>query len=283
MSSSPEIRRSPLITLNDGTLMPQLGLGVYKTSDAEAASAVEFALRHGYRLIDTASMYLNERGVGDGVRASGVDRDEVFVTTKVWFTENGFDSTLRSFDESMERLGLDRLDLYLIHWPAPRTDLYVDTWRALVRLREEGRVRSIGVANFHTDHLERVIGETGVVPAVNQVELHPWLPQEGLRAFDSAHGIVTQAWSPLARGGLLAEPAVSVLAAIAAKHDRTPAQVVLRWHVQLGVSVIPKSVTPSRMLENLDVFGFALDDADLAAIATLETGERTGVDPNDRN
>ncbi|MFB2554944.1 aldo/keto reductase [Herbiconiux liangxiaofengii] len=271
---------SPLLELNDGNRIPQLGLGVYKTTDDEAAEAVSFALRHGYRHVDTASMYLNESGVGDGVRASGIDRSDVFVTTKVWFTENGFDSTLRSFDESLERLGFDYLDLYLIHWPAPKNDRYVDAWRALIRLQQEGRVRSIGVANFHPEHVQRVIAETGVVPAVNQVELHPALPQTALRAFDESLGIVTQAWSPLARGGVLSSPA---LASIARKHGRSPAQIVLRWHVQLGVSVIPKSVTPSRMLENLDVFDFVLDADDLAVIASLETGERTGVDPNDRN
>ncbi len=260
--------------------MPQLGLGVYKTTDDEAATAVSFALQHGFRLIDTASMYLNERGVGEGVRASGVDRSEVFVTTKVWFTDNGYDETMRAFDESMRMLGLDHLDLYLIHWPAPLRDRYVDAWRALIALRDSGRVRSIGVANFHPTHHTRIVEETGIVPAVNQVELHPRLPQTSLRAFDSAQGVVTQSWSPLARGGLIADP---VLARLAAKHGRSPAQIVLRWHVQLGLSVIPKSVTPERIVENLDVFDFTLDADDLAAIASLETGERTGVDPNDRN
>ncbi|MBF4571113.1 aldo/keto reductase [Herbiconiux sp. VKM Ac-1786] len=271
---------SPLLPLNDGAAMPQLGLGVYKTTDEEAATAVSFALRHGYRLIDTASMYHNERGVGEGVRASGVDRSEVLVTTKVWFTDNGYDETLRAFDDSMRMLGLDHLDLYLIHWPAPLRDRYVEAWRALIALRDSGRVRSIGVANFHPAHLTRIVEETGVVPAVNQVELHPRLPQTALRAFDAAQGVVTQSWSPLARGGLIADP---VLARLAAKHGRSPAQIVLRWHVQLGLAVIPKSVTPARIVENLDVFDFTLDDSDLAAIASLETGERTGVDPNDRN
>nr|WP_305847258.1 aldo/keto reductase [Herbiconiux sp. VKM Ac-2851] len=271
---------SPSLLLNDGAAMPQLGLGVYKTTDEEAATAVSFALRHGYRLIDTASMYHNERGVGEGVRASGIDRSEVFVTTKVWFTDNGYDETLRAFDESMRMLGLDHLDLYLIHWPAPLRDRYVEAWRALIALRDSGRVRSIGVANFHPAHLTRIVEETGIVPAVNQVELHPRLPQTALRAFDAEQGVVTQSWSPLARGGLIADP---VLARLAAKHGRSPAQIVLRWHVQLGLSVIPKSVTPARIVENLDVFDFTLDADDLAAIASLETGERTGVDPNDRN
>jgi 2,5-diketo-D-gluconate reductase A len=271
---------SPTMTLNDGIPIPQLGLGVYKTTDAEAAQAVSFALQHGYRLIDTASMYLNETGVGEGVRRSGLPRGDVFVTTKVWYTDNGYDSTLRAFDESLARLGMDYVDLYMIHWPAPANDKYVDTWRALERLRAEGRTRSIGVANFHAKHLERLMAETDTVPAVNQVELHPWLPQTGLRAFDSAHGILTQAWSPLARGHVLGN---ELLTALAAKHAKSPAQIVLRWHVQLGHSVIPKSVTPARIQENIDVFDFELDAGDLAFIASLETGERTGVDPDDRN
>ncbi|SDZ27533.1 aldo/keto reductase [Herbiconiux ginsengi] len=275
---------SPTLLLDDGRRIPQLGLGVYKTTDAEAADAVDFALRNGYRLIDTAAMYLNEKGVGEGVRRSGLPRDDVFVTTKVWFTENGYDSTLRSFDESLERLGTDYVDLYMIHWPAPANDRYVDTWRALEKLAAEGRARSIGVANFHTKHLDRLIAETGTTPAVNQVELHPWLPQAEVRAYDAAHGILTQAWSPLARGHVL-DPAHGgdVLAGVARKHDKSPAQIVLRWHVQLGVSVIPKSVTPQRIRENIDVFDFALDADDLEVIASLATGERTGVDPDDRN
>jgi 2,5-diketo-D-gluconate reductase A len=275
---------SPLLPLNDGTSIPQLGLGVYKTTDADAAGAVTFALENGYRLVDTASMYLNERGVGEGVRRSGLPREEVFVTTKVWFTDNGYESTLRAFAESNELLGLGYVDLYLIHWPAPLHDRYVDTWRALLRLRSEGLARSVGVANFHPSHVRRLIDETGEAPSVNQVELHPWLPQAGVRAFDASQGIVTQSWSPLARGNALdPEQGGDVLARIGAKHGRSAAQVVLRWHVQLGNAVIPKSVTPSRIRENIDVFDFTLDAADLASIATLETGERTGVDPNDRN
>ncbi|WP_368496836.1 aldo/keto reductase [Herbiconiux sp. A18JL235] len=275
---------SPLLTLNDGARMPQLGLGVYKTGDDEAADAVAFALQNGYRLVDTASMYLNERGVGEGVRRSGVPRQEVFVTTKVWHTDNGYDSTLRSFDESLAALGLDYVDAYLIHWPAPLRDRYVDTWRALTTLKAEGRARSIGVANFHPKHVSRLIDETGVVPAVNQVELHPWLPQHALRAFDAELDIVTQAWSPLARGHVL-EPAHggSVLAQLGEKHGKSPAQIVLRWHVQSGIAVIPKSVTSARIRENIDVFDFVLDSDDLGALAALETGERTGVDPDERN
>jgi 2,5-diketo-D-gluconate reductase A len=275
---------SPSLALNDGNTIPQLGLGVYKTTDEESAAAVEFAVQHGYRHVDTASMYLNEKGVGEGVRRSGLPREEVFVTTKVWFTENGYESTLRSFGESLERLGFDYVDLYLIHWPAPMRDRYVESWKALLKLRDDGLTRSIGVANFHPKHVSRLIDETGVVPAVNQVELHPWLPQAVVRAFDAELGIVTQAWSPLARGHVFdVARGGKVLSAIGAKHDKTPAQVVLRWHVQRGDAVIPKSVTPSRIAENIDVFDFELDTDDLAAIAALETGERTGVDPDDRN
>ncbi|KQQ03957.1 aldo/keto reductase [Rathayibacter sp. Leaf294] len=266
----------PLIPLNDGRAIPQIGLGVYKIGDDEAARTVATALEAGYRHVDTATLYGNERGVGEGIRASGVPREQVFVTTKVWNDDHGFDETLAAFDRSLELLGADYIDLYLVHWPIPSRDRYVDTYRALERIQQEGRARSIGVSNFAIEHLERLLGETGVVPAINQVELHPRLPQEELRAFDAAHGIVTEAWSPLARGRLLEEP---VLARIAEKHGVSPAQVVLRWHLQLGVVVIPKSVTPARIVENLDVFGFTLDDDDLAGISGLATGERTGRDP----
>jgi 2,5-diketo-D-gluconate reductase A len=267
---------SPVLTMNDGRGIPQLGLGVYKIADAEAATVVETALSAGYRHIDTAALYRNERGVGVGIAASGVPRDDVFVTTKVWDSDQGFDRTLRAFDTSAAKLGVDTVDLYLIHWPVPSKDLYVDTWRALARLRGEGRARSIGVSNFAVEHLERLIAETGIVPAVNQVELQPWLPQTEIREFCAAHGILTEAWAPLARGRILGDP---VLDRLAAKHDRTAAQVVLRWHVQLGNVVIPKSSTPARIRENFDVFSFELDDSDLAAIAGLETGLRTGMDP----
>jgi len=268
----------PELTLNDGTTIPQLGFGVYKIPEAETADAVVTALEAGYRHIDTAAFYENERGVGEGVRRSGLDRSEVFVTSKVWWTENGYDSTLRSFDASLERLGFDTIDLFLIHWPAPKSDRYVETWRALERVRDEGRARSIGVANFHIHHLERLARETDTVPAVNQVELHPWLPQAEVRAYDAAHGIVTEAWSPLARGRILGDPTLDRLAA---KHGVSPAQIVIRWHLQLGNVVIPKSTSPERIRSNLDVFGFELDADDLAAIASLESGERTGKDPDD--
>ena len=267
----------PQITLNDGRTIPQLGLGVYKVADDEAERVVETALAEGYRHLDTAEFYANERGVGRALRASGVPRDEVFLTTKVWNTAHGYDETLRSFDESLTKLGTDHVDLYLIHWPAPRQDKYVETYRALETIRAEGRALSIGVSNFQIAHLERLMAETDVVPAINQVEAHPWLQQRELRDFDATHGIVTEAWSPLARGRILDNAA---LVRIGAKHGVTPDQVTIRWHLQQGLVVIPKSVTPSRIRANLDVFGFELDAGDLAAVAGIETGERTGSHPD---
>jgi 2,5-diketo-D-gluconate reductase A len=267
----------PLIPLADGRRIPQLGVGTYKVPAAETAALVDGALRHGYRHLDTAALYGNEREVGDGMRRSGVARDDIFVTTKVWNDDQGYDETLRAFDASLERLGLDIVDLYLIHWPVPSRDRYVPTWRALIRLAEEGRARSIGVSNFSPAHIERLRDETGVVPVVNQVELHPRFPQHELQTWLDAHGIVTEAWAPLARGGLLDEPALD---AVAARHGVTPAQVVIRWHIERGVVLFPKSTSLDRLRENADVFGFALDDDDRAAIAGLETGVRTGRDPD---
>lgn len=268
----------PALALNDGHTIPQLGLGLYKVPEGSVVDVVTTAIDAGYRHLDTAALYANERGVGEGIRRSGIDRDELFVTTKVWNSDHGFDSTMRAFELSMDLLGLDVLDLYLIHWPAPTQDRYVETWRALERLQTEGRVTSIGVSNFHPHHLDRLFAETGIVPAVNQIELHPWLPQREARAFHDSNGIVTEAWSPLARGGILNNPTLDL---IAEKHGVSPARVVIRWHLQLGNVVIPKSVTPSRIAENIDVFGFELDDVDLAGIATLASGERTGRDPDD--
>jgi 2,5-diketo-D-gluconate reductase A len=268
----------PRVALNDGTTIPQLGLGVYKVADDEAERVVRIALDEGYRHVDTATLYGNEAGVGRAIRASGLDRDDVYLTTKVWNTAHGYDETLRAFDESLARLGTDHVDLYLIHWPAPARDRYVETYRALETIRAEGRARSIGVSNFSIAHLERLLGETEVVPVVDQVEAHPWLPQRELRAFGDAHGIVTEAWSPLARGRILDD---SVLLGIAERHGVSTAQVVIRWHLQQGMVVIPKSATASRIRSNLDVFGFELDDADLAAIAGLESGRRTGSHPDD--
>ncbi|WP_204058975.1 aldo/keto reductase [Microbispora corallina] len=266
-----------LITLNNGVVMPRLGLGVWQVSDGEAEKAVLTALEQGYRGVDTAKLYHNERGVGRAVHASGLPRDELFVTTKLWNDEHDSDKALRAFDASMDRLGLDVLDLYLIHWPAPRQGKYVQAWRALEKLYAEGRVRAIGVSNFTVEALRRLLDETDVVPAVNQIELHPWLPQRELRAFHAEHGIATEAWSPLGQGrGLLDLP---VLAEIGARHGKTAAQVVLRWHLQLGNVVIPKSVTPSRIAENIDVFDFELSPEEMAAVDALDAGRRLGPNP----
>ncbi|MBR7674110.1 aldo/keto reductase, partial [Streptomyces daliensis] len=242
----------PASTLNNGRTMPQLGFGVFQVPDDEAATAVTAALEAGYRSIDTAALYANEKGTGAAIAGSGIPRDEVFVTTKLWNTEQGYDSTLRAFDESLAKLGMDYVDLYLIHWPLPARDLYVETWRAFEKIYEEGRAKSIGVSNFQPAHLQRLFDESGIVPAVNQIELHPRLQQDALRAFDAEHGIATEAWSPLGRGnGVLDTAAVTQAAE---KHGKSPAQIVLRWHIQLGNVVIPKSVTPSRIKENIDVF-----------------------------
>jgi diketogulonate reductase-like aldo/keto reductase len=267
----------PDVRLNDGAMMPQLGFGVFQVTDEEAEHAVEVALRDGYRSVDTASAYGNEEGTGRALRASGLPREELFITTKLWNSDQGYDQTLRAFDASMRRLGLDYLDLYLIHWPMPGHDTYMDTWRAFEKLKEEGRIRSIGVSNFTIDTLRRVMDESGTVPAVNQIELHPYFQQEELRAFHREHGIHTEAWAPLGQGqGLLDDP---VLARIAEAHGRTPAQVVLRWHLQIGNVVIPKSVTPRRIAENIDVFGFDLGPDDMKAIGELDKGARVGPDP----
>ncbi|MFE7773452.1 aldo/keto reductase [Streptomyces sp. NPDC057445] len=267
----------PSITLNNGVPMPQLGFGVWQVPDDEAARAVGTALEAGYRSIDTAAIYENEKGTGEAVAASGIPREELFVTTKLWNSEQGYDSTLRAFDASLRRLGLDYVDLYLIHWPTPAKDAYVDTYKAFETILSEGRAKAIGVSNFLPEHVERLLGETSVVPAVNQIELHPQLQQADSRAVHAKHGIATEAWSPLGSGrGLLEVPTV---VAIARKHGRTPAQAVLRWHLQIGNVVIPKSVTPSRIKENIDVFDFELDADDMAAFAALDEGRRLGPDP----
>ena len=269
---------SPLITLADGNRIPQLGLGVYKVEDATAARIVEGAIDAGYRHVDTAKLYFNEAGVGAGVRAAGVPRDEIFVTTKVWNDDQGYDETLRAFDASLALLGMDYVDLYLIHWPAPKQDRYVDTWRALEAIKRDGRARSIGVSNFNAPHLEKLLANSQESPVINQVEVQPWLQQRALRDFDAAHEIVTEAWSPLARGRAIGDP---TLQAIGAKHGKSSAQVVLRWHIEQGLVVIPKSNSIERIRENSRVFDFELDDSDLAAIAGLETGERTGSNPDE--
>lgn len=267
----------PPIILNNGVEMPQLGFGVWQVPDDEAEAAVTTALEAGYRSIDTAAIYGNEEGTGKAIAASGVPREELFVTTKLWNSDQGHDATLRAFDTSLEKLGLDHVDLYLIHWPMPSKDTYVDTYKAFEKIQADGRAKSIGVSNFLPEHLERLISETSVVPAVNQIELHPHLQQRASREFHAEQGIATEAWSPLGQGkGLLDVPAI---VAIARKHGRTPAQIVLRWHIQLGNVVIPKSVTPSRIKENIDVFDFELDPEDMAAISALNEDRRLGPDP----
>jgi 2,5-diketo-D-gluconate reductase A len=268
---------SPVLPMSDGRSIPQLGLGVYKVEDELAATLVDGAIDAGYRHIDTAALYANERGVGDGVRSSGVPREQLFITTKVWDDDHGFDETLRAFDRSLELLQMDYVDLYLIHWPMPKLDKYAETWRALERLQSEGRTRSIGVSNFKPHHIRRLRESSDTLPVLNQIELHPWLQQSETREFDNSLGILTEAWSPLARGRVLDN---EILAGIADKHLKTPAQVVLRWHIQLGTIVIPKSNSLDRIRENAQVFDFVLDVADMAAIAGLETGERTGMDPD---
>ncbi|HEY2724249.1 MAG TPA: aldo/keto reductase [Pseudonocardiaceae bacterium] len=267
----------PTTPLNNGVRIPQLGFGVFQVPPEDVERAVTAALETGYRSIDTAAAYRNEEGVGRAVAASGLPRDEVFVTTKLWNSDHGYDEALRAFDAGVGRLGLDTVDLYLIHWPVPSRDRYVETWKALEKLAADGRVRAIGVSNFTIENLQRIFAETGTVPAVNQIELHPHFQQRDLRAVHAEHGIATEAWSPLAQGGVLSEPTVT---RIAEAHGVTPAQAVLRWHLQLGNIVIPKSVTPERIRENFDVFGFELSADEMAAIGELDspTG-RIGPDP----
>ena len=268
----------PVLRLNDGKQAPQLGFGVWQIDDAQAADAVATALEAGYRSIDTAAIYRNEKGTGQGIVRSGVPRGEIFLTTKLWNADQGFDSTLKAFDASLELLGTDYVDMYLMHWPVPSKDQYVDSWKAFIRLHGEGRIRSIGVSNFQPDHLDRLKAETGVIPVVNQIELHPDFAQRDVVAYHQAHDIVTESWSPLGQGGeLLQDP---VLMSLARKHNHTVAQVVLRWHLQKGFMVIPKSQTPSRIRENIAVFDFTLDDGDMKAIDGLDAGKRIGPHPD---
>jgi len=267
----------PRIALRGDTEIPQLGFGVFQVPPEHTAEAVTRAFEAGYRHIDTAAAYQNEAEVGQAFHASGLDREDVFITTKCFNTDHGYEEARHAFKHSLERLGLDHLDLYLIHWPVPSRDRYVETWKAFIELQSEGLVRAIGVSNFQPDHLRRIVDETGVTPAVNQVELHPRLQQAGLRREHDDRGIVTEAWSPLAQGAVLDDPAIT---AIAAEHDKTPGQVVIRWHLQLGNVVIPKSVTPERIEQNFDVFDFHLSGDEMTAIETLDAGERTGPDPD---
>jgi 2,5-diketo-D-gluconate reductase A len=266
----------PTLDLNDGNRIPQLGFGVFEVDPEDTKEAALHALRSGYRLIDTAAAYGNEAEVAEAIAASGLDRNQVFVTTKVWNNDHGRDRTLQAFEHSLGRLGFDWVDLYLIHWPAPSQGKYVETWQTLCELREQGRARSIGVSNFLAEHLERIIDATGVAPALNQIELHPRLQQAELRSFHREHAIVTESWSPLGRGALLDDP---VIEEIAAATGRTPAQVLLRWNVQLGCLVIPRSVRPQRIEENAQVFDFELDREQMEAIGRLDRGERIGPDP----
>jgi diketogulonate reductase-like aldo/keto reductase len=267
----------PGITLANGVRIPQLGYGVWQVPDDEVEQAVSTALEAGYRSIDTAAAYGNERGVGEALRRSGLDRDDLFVTTKLANPDQGYDTTLRAFDASADRLGMETVDLYLVHWPLPRRNLYVPTWKALERLYAEGRVRAIGVCNFQVPHLERVMEEGGITPMVNQVELHPLLTQKAVRDFDAEHNIATEAWSPLGHGELLSHPLITELAQA---HERTPAQILLRWHVQLGNVVIPKSVTPERIRSNFEVFDFQLSEDEMARISGLDENHRFGPDPD---
>ncbi|WP_029111364.1 aldo/keto reductase [Mycobacterium sp. URHD0025] len=271
---------SPRVTLNDGNSIPQVGLGVWQTPAEETERAVTAALQAGYRHIDTAAAYRNEAETGRGLVNSGVPREDVFLVTKLWNSDQGYDAALAAFDASLDRLGVDYLDLYLIHWPVPANNDYVDTFKAFAHLHDQGRVRSIGVSNFEPEHLTVLIDSTGIVPAVNQIELHPLLPQHELREVHARLGIATEAWSPLGQGSLLTDP---VIAGIAERHGKTPAQVLIRWHIHLGNIVIPKSVNPERIVSNFDVFDFDLDETDMAAIATLETDTRLGPDPRTFN
>ena len=267
----------PHVTFNDGRSIPQLGLGVWKTPDDVAVEAVSTALQTGYRHIDTAAVYQNEDGVGKGMKASGIVREDIFLTTKVWNDDQGFDETLRAMDASLKRLGTDYVDLYLIHWPSAYRGKYVETWKALIRLKEEGKAKSIGVSNFEGTYIDDLIAETGVTPAINQIQLHPLFQQRSMRARHEKLGVITESWSPLGQGKLLEDPTIS---AIAARHGKTAAQVIIRWHLDLGLVVIPKSVTPSRIVENFNVFDFTLSDEEKAAIAALDAADgRIGSDP----
>jgi 2,5-diketo-D-gluconate reductase A len=275
---------APSITLNDGNAIPQVGLGVWQTPPEDTERAVATALKAGYRHIDTAAAYGNEREVGRGVTRSGLPREDVYLVTKLWNADHGYERTLAAFDASMDRLGFSGsaayLDLYLIHWPMPSKNAFVDTFKAFAHLRDQGHIRSIGVSNFEPEHLRILVDGTGIVPAVNQVELHPLLQQQELREVHAQLGIATEAWSPLGQGSLLTNPAVTT---VAQAYGKTAAQVLIRWHIQLGNIVIPKSVTPERIVSNFDVCDFELSEQDMASIASLGDGTRLGPDPRSFN
>jgi 2,5-diketo-D-gluconate reductase A len=268
---------TPRLTFHDGHTMPQLGFGIWQVPSDIATDVVRSALKTGYRMIDGAYLYHNEAGLGEGLRQSGVSRDDVFITTKVWNTDHGRDKARASVERSLKTIGVDKLDLVLIHWPVPSRDLYVETWKAFVEMRDEGLMRSIGVSNFNADHLERIIAETGEVPVLNQIELNPELQQPAMRAANEAHGIVTQAWTPLGNARSFEAKPISEPAR---RTGKSPAQVILRWHIQVGHAVIPRSTKAERQAENLDVFDFELTLEEMKAISTLDVGLRTGPDPS---
>lgn len=272
----------PILTLNNGVKMPQLGLGVWQAEEGrEVENAVSVALQTGYRLIDTAAMYRNEEGVGKAIRESGVPHEDIFVTTKLWNSDHGYDSTRKAFDTSLEKLGLDYVNLYLIHWPVPAQNRYVETWKALEEILKDGRALAIGVSNFMPEHLEELLAQGDIVPAVDQIELHPRLQQREIRNICREHGIQVESWSPIMRGGELLSN--SSITGIAEKHGKTAAQVIIRWHIQHGFVVIPKSVHDERIRENFDVFDFELDNTDMGTIDAMDRGERTGPDPRTAN
>lgn len=268
-------------TLNNGVEIPQLGYGVYQIPENEIVTATSSALESGYRSIDTAQYYQNERGVGEAIKRSGVPREDLFITTKVWNSHQGYTNTLQAFEESLWKLGLDRLDMYLVHWPAPAHDLYIETYEALEKLYKTGRIRAIGVCNFEIEHLKRLLDTCEIAPVVNQIECHPYLQQHDLKAFCKENNILVESWGPLRRGGSLFEE--EIITRLATKYKKTPAQIILRWHIQENSIVIPKSVTPSRIKENIDIFDFALSTDDMADIRLLDRDERMGRHPNDMN
>ncbi len=271
----------PSLEMLDGFTLPQFGLGVWQTPSDQTASVVGEAFKLGYRHIDTAAIYGNEEGVGQAVAEAGIAREELFITTKLWNADQGYDNARKALDTSLSKLKLDYVDLYLIHWPCPASGKFIDSWKALIQARDDGKVKSIGVSNFRVEDIEHIAAATGVLPVVNQIELHPLLQQRSLRDYHQTHGILTESWSPIAQGGELLEN--PILKDIGARHGKTAAQVILRWHIQLGLVVFPKSVTPARIKENIEIFDFTLGNEDLAAIASLDAGKRRGPDPAEFN